>query len=215
MMKLRGATALVVAVVMVAIGAWVSAGEREGRYHEKETIMYGRATVTFAVLNEDGKPQEELNLTSYIKIRMEAPFTNRGGLRQFNFWIEEWEVFGPSETLGGHFIITLSEDVEQPKGYCVALEKEVDFPADVFFNAIYDVYLDDKLVLRRHPGKGVSERATRIPPETPTIIEHPFEIDGWPFTRGACKSTTEISAEEFIEAVAKVRALRGVKLKRG
>jgi hypothetical protein len=210
-MKLRGTTALVVVVVLAAIGACVSAGEREDGYHEKETIMYGKATVTFSVLNEDGKPKEELNLTSLMKIRMEAPFTNREGLRQFDFWIEEWEVFGPSEILGGNFIITLSKEVKQPKGYCVALEKGSDFPADVFFNAIYDIYLDDKPVIFKYAGKGVSRRATMIPPETPTIIEHDFEIDGWPFTKGACKRTAVISAEEFEELVAKARALRGVR----
>jgi hypothetical protein len=214
-MKLRGLSALLVVVVMVAVGACVSAGEPDGRYHEKETIFYGKAIVTFGVLNEDGKPQEELNLTSLMKIRMEVPFTNREGLRQFNFWIEEWEVFGPSETFGGNFIITLSERVEQPKGYCVALEKGTDFPADVFFNAIYDIYLDDKPVIREYKGKGVSRRATMIPPETPTIIEHDFEIDGWPFTKGACKRAAVISAEQFEELVAQARALRGLKPTRG
>jgi hypothetical protein len=210
-MKLRGATALVF-VLLIGFGSTLFGGE--DRFHEKETTMYGKARVTFAILDEEGKPQERLELVSYIKVRMGVPFTNREGLRQFDFWIEEWEVFGPSKTLEGHFIITVSKGVEQPRSFCVATQKDSDFPADVVFNAIYDVYLDDKPVLLKHRGRGVSERATRIPPETPTIIEHPFEVEGRPITKGACASTEEISAGEFEEAVAKARALRGATLRR-
>jgi hypothetical protein len=205
-MKLRGAIALVV-VLVLGFGSTVNSGEPG--FHKKETTMYGKAKVTFAVLDENGKPQERLELLSYIKVRMGVPYTNREGLRQFDFWIEEWEVFGPSKTLGGYFIITVSKGVEQPRSFCVANKEGSDFPADVVFNTIYDVYLDDKPVLFKHRGRGVSKRATRIPPETPTIIEHDFEIEARPFTRGECASTEIISAGEFEEAVAKARALRG------
>lgn len=206
-MKMRAATTLVVVILLVITGSALNAGELEG-FHEKEYTMYGKAVVTFSVFDAEGKELEKLDLTSLIAVRLGVPYTNRDGLRQFDFWIEEWEVFGPSKVLEANFIITASEGVEQPKSVCTANEKGADFPADVVFNSIYDVYLDAKPVLQKVRGRGVSKRATMIPPDTPTIIEHPFEIEGHPISKGACESAERITAEEFKEMVAKARALR-------
>jgi hypothetical protein len=170
--------------------------------------MYDRGTITFSVLDRDGRPVERLELASYMKVALGPAYTTRDGLRRFDFQVQGWEVFGPSEVLGGTLIITLSPGVDQPTSVGTAISRDADFPAVLHFNAIYDIYLDHELVLSRYHGRGLARRVTTLPPDVDVHIEHLFDVEHRPLSNGRCGSMEIITAAEYEEAAARSRALR-------
>jgi len=207
-------------ITMVAVGtAWglvygaqtLRAPLREGRFPDKGFIMYDRGTITFSVLDQAGSLVEDLKLSSFMKIALGAGYTGKDGRRHFDFQIQGWEVFGPSKVLGGNLIITLPQGVEQPMSTGTSQTRDADFPADLLFNAIYDVYLDHDVVLRRYKGRGFARRVTTLPPDVEVHIEHLFDIEHRPLSNGICGNMEIITSTEYEEAAAKARALRGAK----
>jgi len=213
-MRARALLHIVALVASVAAGGQVSDTraprllEPRHRFPDADLVMYDRGTITFSVLDEDGKPVEKLELTSFMKIALGPAYTTRDGLRRFDFRIEGWEVFGPSKVLGGTLIITLSPKVEQPTSTGTAITRDSDFPAELQFNAIYDVYLDQELVLSRYRGRGLARRVSTLPPDVDVHIEHLFDVENRPLSNGRCGSMKIITSAEYEEAAARSMALR-------
>lgn len=165
------------------------------------------------------KPRIEMvELTAYMKLVRDVPQRNALGYRQFEFLIEEWELFGYSELLGGWLSFTASDDVVQPNSLALALQKTSDFPALIVYSAIYDIYLDDVKLVSRRAGTAMGRGVVEIPPRNVTVaFTKPQQVSiggGDPdeeFCCGTCEDMQTITREEFEAGLAEARAVRMAK----
>jgi hypothetical protein len=166
------------------------------------------------------KPRVEMvELTAYMKLVRDIPQRNALGYRQFEFLIEEWELFGYSELLGGWLSFTASDDVIQPNSLALALQKSSDYPALIVYSAIYDIYLDDVKIVSRRAGTAMGRGVVEIPPRNVTVaFTKPQEVrlgdSGTPtveFCCGTCEDMQTITREEFEAGLAEARAVRMAK----
>lgn len=160
-----------------------------------------------------GREQREVDVMAfdaYMRLIREAPIRNAIGLRQFEFYIDAWELTNThSEGLNSDVTFTLSDTV-QPKSLCIARERDSDYPAMIVYNAIYDIYLGKELVAEKQPGTAVATPVWEIPPRNVTVaFEKPFESDLFDFCPGSCEGMRGISREEFEVGAAEARRSRG------
>jgi hypothetical protein len=122
---------------------------------------------------------------AYMRLLREAPIRNGLGFRQFEFYIDAWELTNTySRGLNGNITFTLSK-VEQPKSICIALQRESDYPATIVYNAIYDIYFDREKIVENQPGVAYATPVREIPPRNVTVaFEKPFESDLFDFSAG-------------------------------
>lgn len=175
---------------------------------------------TSSRMSRDSQPRVEMvELTAYMKLVRDYPLRNSLGYRQFEFLIEEWELFGYSEMLGGWLSFTASEDVVQPNSLALALQKTSDFPALIVYSAIYDIYLDDVKIVSKRAGTAMGRGVVEIPPRNVTVaFSKPQKvtlagesIPTMEFCCGSCEDMQTITREEFEAGLAEARAVRMAK----
>lgn len=147
---------------------------------------------------------------AYMRILREPPIRNGLGFRQFEFYIDAWELTNTySKGLETDITFTLSDTV-QPKSLCVALGRQSDYPAMIIYNAIYDVYMGAEKIIENQPGVAMATPVWEIPPRNVTVaFEKPFESDLFEFSAGTCEGMRTISRDEFEQGLAEARRSRG------
>jgi hypothetical protein len=147
---------------------------------------------------------------AYMRLLREAPIRNGLGIRQFEFYIDAWELNNTySKGLNADVTFTLS-DVEQPKSLCIALQRDTDYPAMIVYNAIYDVYVGKERIITHQAGTAVATPVREIPPRNTTVaFEKPFESDLFEFSAGSCEGMRSITKDEFGRGVAEAKRIRG------
>jgi len=158
----------------------------------------------------EGRRIDVMAFDAYMRLIREAPIRNGIGLRQFEFYIDAWELTNTySKGLDADVTFTLS-DVPQPKSICVARQRESDYPAIIVYNAIYDVYLGSERIRENQPGTAVATPVWEIPPRNVTVaFEKPFESELFSFRAGCCEGMRPIPRPKFEEGVALARSIRG------
>lgn len=147
---------------------------------------------------------------AYMRLLREAPIRNGLGLRQFEFYIDAWELNNTySKGLNADVTFTLS-DVVQPKSLCVALQRDSDYPAMIVYNAIYDVYVGRERVITHQAGTAVATPVREIPPRNTTVaFEKPFESSLFSFSAGTCEGMRSITRDEFERGLTEAKRIRG------
>lgn len=149
---------------------------------------------------------------AYMRLIREAPIRNGLGFRQFEFYIDAWELTNThSEGLNADITFRLSDTV-QPKSLCIAQQRDSDYPAMIVYNAIYDVYIGKERIVTNQAGTAVAMPVWEIPPRNVTVaFEKPFDSDLFAFRPGCCEGMRSITREEFLRGEAEALALRGLK----
>lgn len=147
---------------------------------------------------------------AYMRILREAPIRNGLGFRQFEFYIDAWELTNTySQGLNANITFTLSA-TEQPKSICIAHQRDSDYPAMIIYNAIYDVYFNHEKIIENQPGTAYATPVTSIPPRNVTVaFEKPFTSDLFEFSAGSCEGMASITREQFEQGAYAARKIRG------
>jgi hypothetical protein len=160
----------------------------------------------YALGNETmAEPDEVVEVRAYMRLDRKPPVVNTLGYRQFEFTILDWELFGYSALYDANITFSASkadegeDEVTQPRSICVALQKTSDYPAIIHYNAIYDIYLDTKRIVRKQPGVAMATGVTEIPPRNITVaFQKPFRSQDINLGPGTCEDMQTISRQQFI-----------------
>jgi hypothetical protein len=189
---------------------------RAESFPENAEIEFERSVIRipFYLKDKAARPERGADImvfNAFMRLIREAPIRNGLGLRQFEFYIDQWELSNTrSEGLNGDITFTLS-DVVQPKSLCIAQQRESDYPAMIIYNAIYDVYVGSERVITNQPGTAFAAPVWEIPPRNVTVaFEKPFESDMFSFSAGTCEGMTPTFPEEFESGVLEAQRVRGV-----
>lgn len=156
-----------------------------------------------------GKPAEILVNDAYMMLELGTPVRNYVGYNQFEFQIREWELIGYSEILQQNVTFTLSKTV-QPRSLCRANNKAADFPAEIYYSAIYDVYVGKSQIVANQPGIAYAKNVRSIPPRDVTVaFEKPFESAAFIFGPGCCLGMRTITRKQFETGKAQGFKIRG------
>jgi hypothetical protein len=189
---------------------------RQEGFPEDPEIEYERSVIRIPFYLK-GKVGEEARrgadvvaFDAYMRLIRERPIRNGIGLRQFEFYIDAWELTNTySKGLDANITFTLS-DVPQPKSICLARQRESDYPALIVYNAIYDVYVGRERIIEKQPGVAVATPVWEIPPRNVTVaFEKPFESDLFEFSAGSCEGMRSITQDEFERGATEARMIRG------
>jgi len=192
-----------------------SAGKQTGFPDEAE-LEYERSVIRIPFYLK-GKARTDsrhdvdiMAFDAYMRLLREKPIRNGLGLRQFQFFIDSWELNNTySKGLNADVTFTLS-DCEQPKSLCISLQRESDYPAMIVYNAIYDVYVGKERIITHQAGTAVAMPVREIPPRNTTVaFEKPFDSDLFSFSAGSCEGMRSINKEEFERGVMAARSIRG------
>lgn len=178
----------------------------DGSFIDDSGLEYERSSLRVPMYR-NGKFVELLNFEAYLKIDRFAPYTNGEGIRQFEFQILQWEVHSYSNELGAHIFFKLS-DTPQPRSVCISNQKNRDFPATIVYSAIWDVYLNNEVIVTNNNGLGVGFNVTEIPPRTDTHFQKSFTIGDITVMNGSCVAMADITSEEFHAKVDEFTNLR-------
>jgi hypothetical protein len=163
--------------------------KRQKSFPERAEIEFERSVIRipFRLKGPEAKKRgvDVMAFDAYMRLIREKPITNGLGYRQFEFYIDAWELTNTySAGLNADVTFTLS-DVEQPKSLCVALERDSDYPALIVYNAIYDIYLGKERILKAQPGTATARPVWEIPPRNVTVaFEKPFDSKLFEFAAG-------------------------------
>ena len=190
--------------------------ERQQAFPEEAEVEYERSVIRIPFYLKgqvEGERERDLDVMAfdaYMRLIREEPIRNGLGLRQFEFYIDAWELTNTySKGLNADVTFTLS-DTPQPKSICVARQRENDYPAIIVYNAIYDIYVGGDRVLTNQPGTAVATPAWEIPPRNVTVaFEKPFDSELFGFGAGTCQGMRSISRDEFEAGAALARRTRG------
>lgn len=189
--------------------------EKQENFPEEMEVEYERSVIRipFYLKNQRENQRRTVDVLvfdAYMRLLRERPIRNGIGVRQFEFYIDAWELTNTySKGLNANITFTLS-DTEQPKSLCVARERESDYPATIIYNAIYDVYLDHEKIIENQPGVAFATPVWEIPPRNVTVaFEKPFESDLFDFSAGSCEGMRPITSEEFNRGMTEARRIRG------
>jgi len=201
-------------------------------FPEYEETEYEQSIITIPIYAGTGPtegvdPVEILKLTAFMKLERELPTRNGLGHRQIEFTIADWELYGYSEYLDADITFTLSDVPVQPKSLIVSLTEDSDYPAMIVYNAIYDIYIDQKLVAVNRPGVAFAKNVYEIPPRNISVaFSKPFtyqaerngiegmmtqslsSIEEFTFEDGTCEDMFQITLEEYNQGVAVSSAIR-------
>jgi len=198
----------------------VASDERHARpksFPDEGELEYERSVIRipFALKGKAAGGQRRridvMSFDAYMRILREPAIRNGLGLRQFEFYIDAWELSNTySEGLNTDITFTLNEDVVQPKSVCTSLQRDADYPAMIVYNAIYDVYVGRERIIKAQPGTGLATPVWSIPPRNVTVaFEKPFESDLFSFSAGTCEGMRGITGEEFEIGARDGRRARG------
>lgn len=178
-------------------------------------IEYERSVIRIPFYLKGAQPGERrvdvMTFDAYMRILREPPLRNGLGLRQFEFYIDAWELSNTySRGLNNDVTFTLSDTV-QPKSICFAHQREADYPAMIVYNAVYDVYVGRERIIEKQPGTAIATPVHEIPPRNVTVaFEKPFESDLFAFSAGTCEGMRSIDAAEFQRGSGEGRRARGM-----
>src|SRR5215208_1684697 len=164
----------------------LSEREEQTEFPPYGEVEYERSVITIPLrLRNQERPVDVMSFDAYMRIIREPPITSGIGYRQFEFLIDAWELTNVySRGLDANVTITLSKTV-QPKSICYAMQQGSDFPAQIVYNAIYDVYLDRDPVVQNQPGVAIAIGVREIPPRNVTVaFEKPYEGHRFAFSSG-------------------------------
>lgn len=133
---------------------------------------YEQSVITIPIYDPNqskDSPVEILKLTAFMRLEREAPITNGLGYRQVEFTIADWELYGYSEYFDADITFTLSEVPVQPKSLVIALQEGSDYPSNIIYNAIYDVWIGQKRVVKDKPGIAFTKNVFEIPPRNVSV----------------------------------------------
>lgn len=189
--------------------------ERQDGFPTEAEIEFERSVIRIPFRLKGAAPRTERELDvmafdAYMRILRDAPLRNGIGYRQFEFYIDAWELTNTySKGLNADITFTLSDTV-QPKSLCVARQRDADYPAMIVYNAIYDVYVGGERIIEKQPGTAFATPVWEIPPRNVTVaFEKPFESDLLAFSAGTCEGMRTISRDEFEQGVAAAQRVRG------
>jgi hypothetical protein len=185
-------------------------------FPEDGEIEYERSVIRipFQLQTQSSTQRRRVDVMSfdaYMRILREPSFRNGLGLRQFEFYIDAWELSNTySQGLNTDITFTLNEDAVQPKSVCTAQQRDGDYPAIIVYNAIYDVYVGRERIITAQPGTAVATPVWSIPPRNVTVaFEKPFKSDLFAFSAGTCEGMRGITAKEFEVGAREGRRARG------
>jgi len=225
---LKGAFALACLLALPAASAAVDVQKPDSnRYPAQGGTEYEQSIITIP-LYAAGKsePVEILKLTAFMRLEREAPRTNGLGHRQLEFTIADWELIGHSNYLDADVTFKLSDVPVQPKSLVISLTEKADYPAMIVYNAIYDIYIGQKLVAKNRPGVAFAKNVFEIPPRNISVaFSKPFTIPvdsltsasamkavgsvgGVEFADGTCEDMSQIEKSVFDKGVETIRAAR-------
>lgn len=193
-------------------------------------IEYEHSIITIPlVLAGETTPAEVLKLDAFMRLVRMPPVRNGLGYRQFEFYIDAWELYGYSRVLNANITFKLADTVK-PKSLGVALQKTNDYPAMIVYNAIYDIYLNDVKLVDKQAGVAFATGVMEIPPRNITVAFHkPFsyaeararnpqlaaQLDAlaaalpfFEFAAGTCEDMTQITLQQFEAGVATAARFR-------
>jgi hypothetical protein len=194
----------------------MKSGQRQTGFPDEAELEYERSVIRIP-FHLKGKAKAEarrdvdiMAFDAYMRLLREAPIRNGLGLRQFEFYIDAWELNNTySRGLNADVTFTLS-DVTQPKSLCISLQRDSDYPAMIVYNAIYDVYVGKERIITHQAGTAVATPVREIPPRNTTVaFEKPFESDLFQFSAGTCEGMRSIAREEFERGVMEAQKIRG------
>lgn len=177
-----GSLAIVLALGLVfAPGAQAAdkvAQHNSVSFPEYAETEYEQSIITIPIYSgESADPVEILKLTAFMRLERERPTRNGLGHRQVEFTIAEWELYGYSEFLDADVTFKLSDVPVQPKSLVISLTEEADYPAMIVYNAIYDIYIGQKLVAKNRPGVAFAKNVFEIPPRNISVaFTKPFAM---------------------------------------
>jgi hypothetical protein len=183
------------------------------KFPEEAEIEYERSVIRIPFYLKRAKKKERdvdvMNFDAYMRIIREAPIRSGLGVRQFEFYIDAWELSNTySQGLNADVTFTLADTV-QPKSVCIALQRDADYPAMIIYNAIYDIYLGSERIVENQPGTAFASPVWEIPPRNVTVaFEKPFESDLFTFSAGCCEGMRSIDRKEFDAAHKLAEAIR-------
>jgi len=184
---------------------------RQRAFPDKAEIEYERSVIRipFRLKNAKQRKVDVMVFDAYMRLIREAPIRSGLGDRQFEFYIDAWELTNTySAGLNADVTFTLS-NVEQPKSLCVALQRDEDYPALIIYNAIYDIYLGSERILENQPGTATARPVWEIPPRNVTVaFEKPFDSRLFEFDAGTCEGMRSISRQEFDAGVRAAKRVR-------
>jgi hypothetical protein len=180
---------------------------------------------------------ELVKLDAYMRLCREEPVLNEIGFREMRFTIEKWELFGHSKLYDADILFSATPGVVQPKSLAfapkMAVPKEClgtgaftpkcrqlvdnvtelsknDFPALIVYNAIYDVYVNDKKIVSQEPGVAMARGAMQIPPTGITVaFQKPIDIPGViKICPGTCAGMVTITEPAFNAGIDVARRLK-------
>lgn len=180
---------------------------------------------------------EQVKLDAYMRLCREEPVINELGFREMRFTIEKWELFGRSELYDADILFSATPGVVQPKSLAFAPKNAVpreclgagaftpkcrklldnvtelsknDFPALIVYNAIYDVYLNDKKIVSQEPGVAMARGAMQIPPTGITVaFQKPIDIPGViKICPGTCSGMVTVPEHAFNAGIETARRLK-------
>jgi hypothetical protein len=190
--------------------------QRPKSFPKDGEIEYERSVIRIPFLLKSGSSTQRrrvdvMSFDAYMRILREPAFRNGLGLRQFEFYIDAWELSNTySQGLNTDVTFTLTEDAVQPKSVCTAHQRDSDYPAIIVYNAVYDVYVGREKIISAQPGTAVATPVHSIPPRNVTVaFEKPFNSDLFAFSAGTCEGMRGIDAEEFAIGARQGRRARG------
>ncbi|TQV86153.1 hypothetical protein FKG94_00955 [Exilibacterium tricleocarpae] len=196
-------------------------GHYSSAYPPMAGTEYEQSVITIPIYDmarSETSPVEILKLTAFMRLEREKPITNGLGYRQIEFTIADWELYGYSEYLDADVTFTLSELPVQPKSLVIALQEGSDYPSNIIYNAIYDVWIGQKRIVSNKPGVAFTKNVFEIPPRNVSVaFEKPTEIKDSSvlgvntqaavgrnaaseiiFRDGTCEDMLQITEEEYM-----------------
>ena len=185
---------------------------------------------------------ELVKLDAYMRLCREEPVLNELGFRELRFPIEKWELFGHSKLYDADIVFSATPGIVQPKSLAFAAQSAVpkeclgakadtprcrqlldkvtdlskkDFPALIVYNAIYDVYVNDKKIVSQEPGVAMARGAMQIPPTGITVaFQKPLDIPGViKICPGTCSGMKTIPEQEFYTGLGMAQQIKAGRLR--
>lgn len=219
---------LAAALALLASGPLMLHAAQAG-FPEQGDIEYEHSIITIPItLSGETTPAEVLKLDAFMRLVRGKPVRNGLGYRQFEFYIDAWELYGYSRVLDANITFRLADTVK-PKSLGVALQKTSDYPAMIVYDAIYDVYLNDVKIISKQAGVAFATGVMEIPPRNITVafqkpfsltearkdpalnaaLENEFDIlPPFEFDPGTCEDMTQITRAQFDAGVAMAASYR-------
>ena len=106
---------------------------KQTNFPEEAELEYERSVIRIPFYlkgKAKGEAQRDVDIMAfdaYMRLLREAPIRNGLGIRQFEFYIDAWELNNTySKGLNADVTFTLS-DVDQPKSLCISLQRDADW----------------------------------------------------------------------------------------